>query len=136
MTRLFHVEHPPARAASKTYMTGSEGVLQDEILGWLASALPGPAWIENRHGSPESRRGVPDIEVIVFGRSAFIECKAQCQGADPQQRLVMRRLKNAGSVVGVAWRLDDAYNIVEALASGRVGAIIGPIEPGGEEHVG
>jgi hypothetical protein len=85
-----------------------EGGIQERIIKWLKKTFePRGAWVENRHGGPFSRRGVPDICMIFEGVVYFFEAKQPGKKPKKAQLNVHRKLRAAGAQVFVVESLGD-----------------------------
>ena len=66
------------------------------------------------HGSGMSRRGEPDLDVVVCGHSLKIELKAGTNDATPIQEHRLSQWAHAGATVGVIRSVNELDAVVRA----------------------
>ena len=100
-----HSEGSKKRPLEKTITNNVMAMARQ--LGW---------WVMKTHGATYSLRGIPDVQVIRDGRSAWMEVKRP--GEEPTKAQVhrMRELAAAGCPVCVVYSAADARHFLEAIA--------------------
>lgn len=102
---------------------GPETRLVNRMRAAILAEYP-TAWIIKTHGSPFQQAGLPDLIVVVGGRVAGIEAKAQRPGESReaafarvtmQQKACMVAMERAGAVTGVAVSVEDALAVMARL---------------------
>jgi hypothetical protein len=66
------------------------------------------------HGSGMSRRGEPDLDVVVCGHAMKIEIKAGANDTTPMQEHRLSQWATAGATVGVIHSVNELDAIVRA----------------------
>lgn len=64
------------------------------------------------HGGPYQQVGVPDLLAVKDGHAFFFEVKQPGKSPTLRQEEEMRRLKDAGAVVGVVTSVDEALDLL------------------------
>ena len=70
------------------------------------------AFAEKMHGGVYQRRGLPDIFGCLRGKAFGIEVKRPGQKTTPLQIEVLRGMGEAGAIVGIAYSVKDALDIL------------------------
>lgn len=70
------------------------------------------SFVEKRHGSGFSTRGIPDVEFIWRGKVYFFEVKQPGKQPSKIQRHMIDVLRNAGATVEVVHSWEDVYLVV------------------------
>lgn len=70
-------------------------------------------WAFKVHGSPFQRAGVPDILGVCRGRCFAIEVKEPGNVPTLLQTRTLDKLRAAGAIVGVAWSLEQFFEILD-----------------------
>jgi len=55
-----------------------------------------------------TRSGVPDLQILLNGKTLFLELKTESGKLSPNQKAYLEELKNNGFVAEVGWGFDDA----------------------------
>ena len=66
-----------------------------------------------RHGSPYSRRGLPDISIIYKAIPIEVEVKRPGEHPTPLQKAIMAKLRAAGATVFVATSVEQVRTVIE-----------------------
>lgn len=90
-----------------------ETLLQRKIKAALEQKFGG-YWVKI-HGGPFQPAGLPDLVGVVRGQLIGIEVKRPETRADltPRQDAMLRKLREAGAVTGVATSVAEALELVE-----------------------
>lgn len=88
-------------------------MLESAIVRSILAELKPLGWFVKIHGGPYQSAGIPDIIGVMGGRFVAIEVKRPGEVPTPIQRLVMRRIAEAGGIVGVATSVAEARAIIE-----------------------
>ncbi len=90
-----------------------EGLLKDDVLKW---AKENGLYARKKHGGRYSRRGDPDIDMIVCGFSLKVELKKDERSkTSPLQDYELQCARDAGGVAIVAWTIEQIASAVAAL---------------------
>lgn len=79
-------------------------------------------WWLKVHGGATQLTGVPDILGCYRGRFVAIEVKLPVPGriaASPRQRLILKRISQAGGFAIIATTPQDALKVLEEIDQGR-----------------
>ena len=91
----------------------SEASIIESIERFL-SALPDTWWCKH-HGSPFSRRGVPDLLVCFRGAFFAFEVKQPTGKATASQVLQIRRINEAGGVAAIVTSVDEVRTVMQKV---------------------
>lgn len=73
-----------------------------------------PIWWFKIHGGPMQRAGVPDLAVILDGRTVWLEIKTPCGTVSKRQEHEAGLMREAGAAVYVVRSLEDAHAALDA----------------------
>ncbi len=98
-----------------------ELTLHKAVAQYLTAALPDNAWFTTfplggggrLHGARikamGTRRGTPDVLVVIDGKAIFLELKSDKGSVSPAQRETIAALRRAGAAVFVCRSLADVH---------------------------
>lgn len=75
-------------------------------------------WWMKMHGSPQQKRGVPDLCIVWYGRSVWFELKARGGVPTPLQVHRLEEIRAAGGMGMVIWSAAEAVDILLGLLKG------------------
>jgi len=92
----------------------SEASLTKRCQGWLARQKSdgSPLWWYKTHGDGYAKAGIPDLCIVVAGRSLWVELKTEKGVVSPIQDVRMREIREAGGVACVCRSVEELAEIV------------------------
>lgn len=72
-------------------------------------------WWFKVHGSPQQKKGIPDLCIIVRGRALFVELKADGKKATKLQEHAMKQIRSAGGAAMVSHNVDTILAAVRKM---------------------
>ena len=97
-------------------MPGPERKIRNKVMAWLkAQKATTPLWWFAVIGGGAQTPGVPDLCLVVDGRSVWFEFKSLDGKLTDMQRHVKSQIESAGGAVFVIRSVDDAVRAFEVI---------------------
>ena len=98
-------------------MSGPEKTLERRVVARLAWWREGgvPIWWFKVISTGRQVRGLPDLCVVLYGRSVWIELKTEANVATPLQRARMEEIRRGGAICFVAKSVDEVDHRLRAF---------------------
>ena len=101
-------------------MPAPERKIRNKVMAWLkAQKATTPIWWFAVIGGGVQTPGVPDLCLVVDGRSVWFEFKSLTGQLTDKQRHVKTQIESAGGAVFVIRSVDDAVRAFEVIEQGE-----------------
>lgn len=107
----------PAFARKSREKVESEATLTRKCQAFLASvkAAGHPIWWYKTHGGGYAKAGIPDLCIVVGGRSLWVELKTATGKVQKIQLVRLAEIRAAGGVACICRSVDELREVVERL---------------------